>query len=545
MEPHAAVAEPDPFHGSLTIYTGTQGQFMLRDELSRILALPKNKVRIVPMTLGGGFGAKYGIIEPLAGAIALTLKRPVRLALTRSEDFLTTTPAPASRIELKTGATKDGTLTAIQARIILDNGAFAFATGGIAATLLGGYYKCPNVQIDCYEVITNKPQVGAYRAPAAPQATFALESNIDELARALKLDPLEFRLKNAAETGDPSGTGQLWPNMGLKLCLERMREHPAWQNQAKQANEGIGLAIGGWPCFMTPSSAICRVDSDGTVRLHLGSVDISGVNSSLVLIAAEVLGVSPDRVEIIQGDTHTGPFGAHSGGSQTTYSMSGAVANAAQEARRKLLGLASDHFEASADDLEIRNGQAHVRGVPDRTITLGELVELAQSKAGGPGPIIGEGHAAPEENAPGFVVHLAKVAVDPETGQVTPIRYVAIQDVGFALNPLMVEGQIHGGTVQSLGWALQEAMLYDEAGQLLTGSFMDYALPKIDNVPGIEAVLVTNPSPVGPFGARGVGEPPITAGLAAIANAVRDAVGVRITELPLRSETVWRALQDT
>jgi CO/xanthine dehydrogenase Mo-binding subunit len=543
LEPHAAVAEPDSFRGSLTIYTGTQGQFMVRDEVSRLLGLAKSKVRIVPMTLGGGFGAKYGIVEPLTGAIALTLKRPIRLALTRSEDFLTTTPAPASLIELKTGARKDGTLTAIQARVILDNGAFAFPLAGIAAALLGGYYKCPNVQLDCYEVITNKPQIGAYRAPTAPPATFALESNMDELARALKLDPLEFRLKNAAETGDPMGNGDPWPDMGLKLCLERMRDHPAWKNRTKHANEGIGLAIGGRPCFMTPSSSICRVDSDGTVLLHLGSVDISGVNSSLVLIAAEVLSVSPDQIEIIQGDTVTGPFGAHSGGSQTTYSMSGAVAGAAEEARRKLLELASEHFEASVEDLELKNGQVQVKGVPDRTISLGQLADIAQTKAGGPGPIVGEGHAAVEENAPGFVATLVKVEVDPDTGQVTPKQCVVIQDVGFALNPMLVEGQIQGGAVQSLGWALQEAMLYDEEGQLLTGSLMDYAVPKIDNVPGIEAVLLTNPSPYGPFGARGVGEPPITAGPAAVANAVRDAVGVRITELPLRSETVWQAMK--
>lgn len=543
LEPHAVVAEPDPYRGSVTLYTGTQGQFMTRDDVARILGLPKSKVRIVPQTLGGGFGAKYGIIEPLAGAIALTLQRPIRLTLTRSEDFLTTTPAPASQIELKIGAKKDGILTAIQARVILDNGIFAFALGGIVATLLGGYYKCANVQIDCYEVLTNKPQAGAYRAPGAPQAVFALESNMDELAHTLQLDPLEFRLINAAETGDPTGTGEIWPNMGMKMVLETMRAHPVWQNRTTGPNEGIGLAIGGWPCFMTPSAAICRVDNDGTVRLHLGSVDISGVNSSLVLVAAETLGVSPDQIELIQGDTVTGPFGAHSGGSQTTYSMSGAVANAATEAKRKLLEVASDRFEARAEDLEIRNGQVQVKGVPGRTISLGELVEIAQTKGGGPGPIVGEGHAAVEENAPAFTVHLAKVRVDPETGQVTPMQYVAVQDVGFALNPMMVEGQIQGGAVQSLGWALQEAMLYDDEGQLLTGSLMDYSLPRFDSVPGVEAVLVNNPSPLGPFGARGVGEPPITAGPAAIANAIRDAVGVRITDLPLRSERVWQALQ--
>ncbi len=544
MEPHAVVAEPDPFRGSLTIYTGTQGQFMVRDEVARILSLPKNKVRVMPMTMGGGFGAKYGIVEPLAGAVALTLNRPIRLVLTRSEDFLTTTPSPASRIELKTGVNKAGRLTAIQARVALDNGAFAFGISGIVATLLGGYYQCPNVQIDCYEVITNKPQAGAYRAPGAPQATFALESNIEDMARALKMDSLEFRLLNAAESGDPTGTGESWPPMGLKLCLESMRRHPAWQNRTKQAHEGIGLAIGGWPCFMTPSSAICRVDTDGVVKLHVGSVDISGVNSTYVLIAAEALGVSPEQVEIIQGDTQSGPFGAHSGGSQTTYSMAGAVAGAAEEAKKKLLRLASDQFEISPEDLELRNGRVQVNGAPDKAMTLAEVATLSQSKGGGPGPIIGEGYSAIEQNAPGFVVHLAKVAVNPDTGEVKPLQYVAIQDVGFALNPLLVEGQIHGGVVQSMGYALSEAMVYDEDGQLLTGSFMDYAIPRFDSVPGLEAIMLTNPSPLGPFGARGVGEPPIIPAPAAIANAIRDAVGVRVTKLPLRSETIWRAMQN-
>jgi len=560
LEPHAVVAEPDVLGRSLTLYTSTQGQFIVRDETARLLGLPKSKVRVVPMTVGGGFGAKYGLVEPLAGAVALALKQPVRLVLTRSEDFLTTTPAPASIIELKTGARKDGTITAIQARVIMDNGVFPFALGGIVGILLGGYYKCPNVRIDCYEVFTNKPQGGAYRAPGAPSATFALESNVEDMARELGIDPLEFRLLNAAETGDPTGNGEPWPSIGLKLCLERIREHPAWQRRARiedsksdrnernplssvaQTLEGVGIAVGGWPCFMSPAAAVCRVDTDGTIRVHVGSVDISGVNSSYVLVAAEILGVSPDQVEIVQGDTRSGPYAGPSGGSQTTYSVSGAVASAAREVRKRLLELAADHFEASADDLEIKDGVVQVRGVPDRTILIGELANIAEGKKGGPGPVIGEGRAAVEENAPGFVVHLAKVEVDPDTGRVDLRQYVAVQDVGFALNPLLVEGQIHGGAVQGIGWGLHEAMVYDENGQLLTGTFMDYDVPKADTVPNIETILVQNPSPHGPFGARGIGEPPITAGAAAIANAIRDATGARITELPIRAETVWRAL---
>jgi CO/xanthine dehydrogenase Mo-binding subunit len=549
MEPHAVVAEPGPLGKSITFYTSTQGQFIVRDETARLLGLPKGKVRVVPMTVGGGFGAKYGLIEPLVGAVALALGRPARLVLSRSEDFLTTTPSPASILEVKTGAKKDGTLTALQARIIMDNGVFPFALGGIVSILLGGYYKCENVKIDVYEVLTNKPQGGAYRAPGAPSATFAIESNMEDMAHELGLDPLEFRYQNAVETGDLMGNGAPWPSLGLRECLERMREHPAWSGRQKATGngtrlEGVGIAVGGWPVGATPAAAVCRVDTDGTVRVHVGSVDISGVNSMYPLIAAEILGVSPDQVEIVQGDTRTGPFAGPSGGSQTTYSVSGAVANAAREVRKRLLDLAADHFEASADDLEIKDGIVQVRGVPDRTIPIGDLAGMAQGKPGGPGPVIGEGREAVEGGAPGFVVHLARVTVDADTGKVELKQYVAIQDVGFAMNPMMVEGQIHGGTVQGIGWGMHEAMVYDENGQLLTGTFMDYDLPKASSVPNIETIMVQNPAPHHQFGARGIGEPPITAGAAAIANAVRNATGARVVELPIRAESVWRALRE-
>jgi CO/xanthine dehydrogenase Mo-binding subunit len=545
MEPHAVVAEPDLAKGGMTVYTGTQGQFIVRNEVARLLSLPKSRVRVVPMTLGGGFGAKYGIVEPLAASVALKMRQPVKMVLTRSEDFLTTTPSPATIIELKTGAKKDGTITAIQARVLLDNGIFAFALGGIVGILLGGYYKCENVKIDCFEVNTHKPQAGAYRAPGAPSASFALESNVDDMAAALGLDPLEFRLKNVAEDGDLMGNGEPWPSIGVKYCLEKLREHPTWQNRAnKAANEGVGIAIGGWPCGVGPAASVCRVDDDGTVRIHVGSVDISGSNSSMVLIAAEILGVSPDEVELIAGDTDSGPIAPPSGGSMVTYSVAGAVANAAQAARKKLLELAANEFEASVEDLEIKNSRVQVKGVPDRSMTIAELAGKAANTSGGPGPIIGEGSAAIAKNAPSFVAHLVKVKVDPETGQVEPIQYVAVQDVGFALNPTMVEGQVHGGAVQGIGWGLHERMVYDESGELLTGSFMDYDIPKAPTVPDIETILVYNPSPLGPFGARGIAEPPITAGPAAIGNAVKDATGVRLSELPLRAETVWQALQE-
>ena len=550
LEPHAATAEPDPLGDGLTIYTSTQGQFLVRDEVARLVGLPRAKVRVVPMTVGGGFGAKYGIIDPLVAAVALTVGQPVRLVLTRTEDFLTTTPSPASVITLTIGATKNGELTALKAHVVMDNGALPFAIGGIVTVLIGGYYHCENVQIDVYEVLTNKPQAGAYRAPGAPQATFALESSIDDMARELGIDPIEFRLKNVAEAGDLTGDNEPWPDIGLREVLETLRDHPSYREREMQPfnatphtfREGIGIAIGGWPGGVSPAAAVCRVDTDGTVRILVGSVDISGVNSSLVLVAAEVLQVSPDKVQLIQGDTQSGPFAGPSGGSQTTYTVSAAVGRAAEAAKRQLLEMAAQQFEASMEDLELIDGAVQVKGVPGRAIAIGKLARKAESTNGGPGPIVGEGRSALEKNAPAFVAHLVRVRVDTETGVVTPLQYVAVQDVGFALNPLLVDGQIQGGALQGLGWGMGEAMRYDARGQLLTASFMDYDIPKFENSPVIESVIVQHPSPLNQYGVRGVGEPPITAGAAAFVNAIRDAVGVRLCELPVRAEDVWKAL---
>lgn len=544
MEPHACVVQPDPLGRGITVYTGTQGQYAVQDELARILSMPKNQITVVPMMFGGGFGAKYGIVEPLVSAIALTLKQPIALVLNRSEDFLATTPAPAILLNLKTGVKRDGTLTALQAQVWLDNGIFSFNLGGLLAIMLGGYYKWNHLKIDCYEVNTHKPQIGSYRAPTAPQATFAIESNIDEMARQLELDPLEFRLQNGVETGDLTGIGKPWPQIGLKLCLERLREHPMWKNREKQPHEGIGLAIGGWPATVDPAASVCRVDSDGTVNIQLGTVDISGVNSTFVLVAAEVLGVSPDEVRIVPPDTRSSPFGPASGGSKTTYSTVGAIRLSAESAKHKLLAVAADQFEAAPEDIELVDSHAQVRGVPAKRIPIGKLARIAQSKRGGPGPIVGEGGSAIKENSPGFVAHLVKVTVDPETGRVQPLEYVSVQDVGFALNPMMVEGQLHGGLAQGIGLALHEAMIYDADGQLLTGSFNDYTIPRADDVPNFETILLENPSPHGPFGVRGVGEPPIIPGAAAIGNAIKDATDVRLTHLPMHSERVWRAMQE-
>jgi CO/xanthine dehydrogenase Mo-binding subunit len=554
LEPHAVVAEPGRKHNELTIYTSTQGQFAVRDETARLLGLRNRDITVVPMVVGGGFGAKYGLIEPLTGALALKLGKPVKLVLTRTEDMQTTTPSPGTHIELKTGASQDGRITALEARVIVDNGVFPFSFSGILAQLLGGYYRIPNLRMEVVNVLTHKPQSGAYRAPGAPQVTFAIESNVDEMARVLKMDALEFRLLNAVEGGDPHGLNRPWPSIGLRACLERLRDHPAWKNRTHNRGgsshalepderEGVGIALGGWPGAFSPAGAICRVDTDGTVRLQIGNVDISGVNSSLVLIVAEHLGVDPDSIEIVQGDTASGPFAPASGGSQVTVSVSGAVTDAAEQVRDQLLHLASLELEAHKDDLELRDGAAQVKGVPERSIPIGQLARMAQRKAGGPGPVVAEGRAAMKSGAPGFAVHLVRLAVSTDTGRIRPLEYVAVQDVGFALNPMLIEGQMHGGAAQGLGFGLFEAMRFDDSGNLMTANFLEYAFPRAEDLPPLEAVLVQQPSESGPYGARIVGEPPIIEGGAAVANAIFDAVGVRVTALPVQPEMLWKLMQ--
>jgi CO/xanthine dehydrogenase Mo-binding subunit len=278
------------------------------------------------------------------------------------------------------------------------------------------------------------------------------------------------------------------------------------------------------------------------VRLHVGSVDISGVHSSLVLIAAETLNINPDHVQIVQGTTDSGPVAPASGGSQITISLSGAVSSASEGVRDQLLNLAAEHFEAHRDDLELEDGFVRVKGVPEKQIGIGKLAEGAESKSGGPGPVMAEGRSAMKVGAPGFVAHLVRVNVNLETGNVTPLEYVAVQDVGFALNPTLIEGQMQGGAVQGLGFGLFENLRYED-GSLTSANFLEYQFPRAQDVPSIETIMLELPSEHGPFGARVVGEPPITAGAAAVANAIRAAVGVRVTELPVKPETIWRALQ--
>ncbi|MCX7622910.1 MAG: xanthine dehydrogenase family protein molybdopterin-binding subunit [Thermomicrobium sp.] len=542
LEPHASVAVPRP-DGGVTIYTSTQGIFYCRNVTATTLGLPYELVTIVPMEVGGGFGGKTVLLEPLVAAIALRIGRPVKLVLTRTEEFLLATPAPAAIFELRGGIRRDGTLVALSARVVFDSGAYPGAPVNIALLLLGGTYRWEHLDLIGYEVLTNKPGTGAYRAPGVPQATFAVEQLVDELAQAVGQDPLEVRLRNAARTGDPQPNGVPWPPIGMVEVLKRAREHPLWRSREKQPNEGWGLAVGGWPGGIEPCAANVRLNHDGTFTVTLGAVDITGTHTVLAAIAAEVLEQPVERIRIALLPSDAAPYAGLSGGSKITYTVGLAVKAAAEEAKRQLFEIAASELEAAPEDLELVEGAVRVRGVPDRQITLERIATLSMVFGGRYAPVYGTGRAAVTQQSPGFDVQIAHVRVDPETGAVTLLDLVAIQDVGRALNPALVEEQVHGGVGQGVGWALHEAMRWDANGQPLNPSFLDYDLPKASQLSSIEVDLVEVPSPIGPFGAKGVGEPPVVPTAAAIANAIADALGVRITELPITPERVRAALQ--
>jgi CO/xanthine dehydrogenase Mo-binding subunit len=540
IETHLAVARPEP-DDELTVWTPTQGIFLTRRTIASQLKIPLHKVRVVPMAVGGGFGGKVCLIEPLVALLARLTGRPVQLALTRTEEFAMGRGGPGSIIDIEVGATAEGDLTGLRARVVFDNGAGHGGLGGLAGFFLGGTYRLPAYEILALDVATNKTPVAAYRAPGAPHCYFALESAMDDLATQLGMDRVQLRLRNAVREGDRRPDGQVYPAVGLIECLEIAARHPLY-TQPAGPGEGIGLAVGGWGGGREPAAAGCRVEPDGTLLLHLGYTDISGTDTTMAMIAAEAFGVDVDRVRIDHGDTVSAPYAGMAGGSKTVYTVGPAVQQAAAEARRQLLEIAAEELEVAIDDLVVEEGEVRVAGVPGRSRGIGQLAGLAAQFGGRYPPVLGQGRAAVTRQSPMFTAHLARVRVDAETGEWRLTGYAAIQDVGRALNPPEVVGQVHGGAVQSLGRALGEELAWDGDGQLRTGSFIDYGLPTADQVPDIDVELVEVPSPYGPFGAKGVGEPPAVPAPAAIANAISAACGVRLTEMPADFTRVARSM---
>ncbi len=544
IEPQVALAVPEL--GRMTIYTSTQAAFHGRQEVADKLGVDLDDIKIVPMPVGGGFGGKFVLIEPLVAAAAKAVNRPVLLQFTREDDLLTGNPAPDCKMRIRLGAKRDGTITALDSFLLFDSGAASGSPLSIAGILLGGYYRFPNLRIKGWEVQTHRPSSGSYRAPGAQQASFAIESAMDEMARKLDMDQFDIRLKNCVTEGDERPNGARWPRVGLKETLEMLREHPIWKEreQRRAQGSGIGLAVGGWPGGLEPATAACRLDGDGKLTVMLGSVDLNGTNTTFAQVAAESLGVGADQVNVRTADTDAAPYAGGTGGSKITYTVGVAVKKAADDAVQQIKEIAAQQLEASVDDLELVDGFVRVRGVPESGLSLKEVASLGMKTAGGRGPVLGRGASAISNVAPGFAAHLAEVRVDDATGQVKVVNYAAAQDVGFAINPAAVEGQIHGGVAQGIGWALYEGIRYSEDGSPDASSLLDYTLPRADMIPPIDVLLVEVASDEGPYGAKGIGEPPAIPGPAAVANAIRDVIGARITDLPIRPAAVLNAIPE-
>ena len=553
LEPHAVLAQWDTT-GLLTLWSSTQGSFNTRSEVADVLAIPENRIRVIPLECGGGFGGKIrALCEPITALLARVTGRPVRHVMTRREELEAGMPAPQVIIRLKTGVKRDGTLRGLEAETILDSGAISGAVLTMSAVFLGSLYRWPSFDIRGFEVLTHKPSVAAYRAPTAPQTIFALDSHMEEIARRLELDPGEFRLRHLMREGDPMANDQPWQSNGAREVLTRLIEHPLCKTRAEWAASGrtdgrglrgTGLALGGWIPGLQPTGATVRLNPDGSLSVLTGQVDIAGTNIALAQIAASAYGVDIDQVRITTGDTDSAPVTGLSAGSKTVYTVGAAVLGAAEDARRQTLEIAASELEASVHDLEIEDGKVAVRGVPSRFITLAQIGKKGNLYMSKVPPVLGVSHPAFSLQAPAFAAQLARIEVDPETGQLTLRDFVVVQDAGRAINPLGVEGQMQGGAVQSLGFALTEGLDFAEDGRLLNPSLLDYRKLTAADLPSIETIIVEVPCPAGPFGARGVGEPPIVPAPAAIANAIRDATGARLTELPLTSERVAMALRE-
>jgi CO/xanthine dehydrogenase Mo-binding subunit len=545
LETQGVMVQPDPITGGVTVWGSIQSPFDVRLEVAEVLGIPESDVKVHAMPVGGAFGAKAGLYEPLVALLAVTVGRPVRLILTRSEELLTTNPAPALRLTGKLGFKNDGRLVAIQAHVIADTGIYPDGMGGFGASQFGTFYPSSNLLLESTNVVTFKQSVGAYRAPTGPTVFFAVETLFDEAAEKLGMDSIELRLKNAAKPGDIMLDNQKFPPMGMIETLEAAREHPLWKNReaSKKRGRGVGIAICGWMNTIEPGAAVCKLNRDGVLQLQLGTADLSGSTTSFTMMAAETFGVGIDKIRYVYSDTDSGPYAGGVGGSKTLYTLGTAVLRAAEDARNQTLAIASEEFEVSVEDLEIVDGNVRVKGFPDKSITLGKIASKAMTFGGKYEPIHGTGSQAVTDRAPSFCAQIAEVEVDEETGEIKIINLTAIQEVGRAINPMAVEGQIHGGATQGIGWAVYEEMQYDEDGQLLTGSWMDYALPDAIQASPIETQLLEIPSVSGPHGARGVGEPPVIPTIGAIANAIAHATGVRMSQTPMTAPRVLEALQ--
>jgi xanthine dehydrogenase molybdenum-binding subunit len=528
IEPQNGTAQYNP-DGQVTIWCSTQGSFGVREQVAEILEIPVSNIRVIPMEIGGGFGGKNGVyLEPLA--VLLSKKsghRPVKLTMSRADVLTSTGPTSGSYIKIKMGVDANGKITAAEAKLLYEAGAYPGSPVGGAMVVMLAPYKIENGLVDGYDIVVNKPRTAAYRAPGGTNANFAAETVIDELAEKLGMDPFEFRLLNGVKEGDRRIDGAAFHRIGYLETLQAAKESDHYKAPLSGPNRGRGVAGGFWFNYGGKSSASASVNNDGTVSLLEGSVDIGGSRTSLAMQLAETLGISAEDVHPTVADTNSVGYTEGTYGSRTTFATGWAVIETGKALIEKLKERAAILWEVKKDTVQFEDG---VFSSGDKKLAFKELAAKLDETGG---PVVASAAVQPKGNAPGFAVHIVDVEVDPDTGKVQILRYTAAQDVGKAIYPNYVESQIQGGVAQGVGWALNEEYLYDEQGRLLNASLLDYRMPVALDLPMIDTILVEVANPDHPFGAKGVGEVCIVPPPAAIANAINNAVGARMTELPM------------
>ncbi len=564
LEPHASMVQVNA-SGQFTIWTNTQHPYSCRRELARSLGIPMNQVRVIVTCVGGGFGGKvYLKVEPLCVVLAMKEKnhRPVKIVLTRQEEFYATSIVRhPSVIQIKTGIKKDGTLTARKVKLVMDTGAYADAGPPItrnAGFSCNGPYQIPNIWVDSYCVYTNKTIAGAFRGFGIPQIMWAIDSQMDLLAEGIGMDPVEFRLKNALEEGSLSATGQILHSVGIKECIRKVAEAIEWgKRTGKHRGKGIGVMH---KMTMTPSSssAFVKLNEDGTMEVLSSTVDMGqGSNTVLAQVAAEELGVDLKNVKVVSPDTDVTPFDHGTSSSRSTFHLGNVVRQAAGDAKRQLLEAAAEVLEANPEDLEAKNGLVFAKGSPEKNISISSL-SMGGSYLGKGKPITGRGAfnvpdatALDPETGQGanpavfwmYAAQAAEVEVDEETGKVKVLRIASAHDVGKAINPSACEQQIEGALATGIGTTLMEEIKIDR-GKTLNPNFVDYKVPTSLDMPEMIPILVEATHERGPYGAKGLGEPALAPTAPAIANAIYDAVRVRIKDLPITPDKVLKALRE-
>lgn len=553
IEPHAALATHGE-DGQIQIWCSSQGQFMVRAYTAKLLGIDIAQIRVNPLEIGGGFGGKTTIyLEPLATLLSKKSDRPVKMVMTREEVFRATGPTSGSIINLKVGATKDGKICAVDGELKYYAGAFPGSSVMLGCMTAFAPYELDTMRLVGYDVVVNRPKVAAYRAPGAPMASFASESILDMIAKELHMDPIQIRVINAAHAGTKSVYGPKYREIGFEETLQAALKHPNLKEPLKE-NQGRGVACGFWFNIGGQTSAAVHINEDGSATVTSANPDIGGSRASLAIMAAEVLGIDVAKVRPIITDTSSIGYSLHTGGSRVTYSVGMAVTQAAENIVKDLKNRAAKIWDIDPSLVEWRDGMAigptadslSQGGMEEieqsQTFTLKQLADMS-AKTGG--PIASSVSLNAKGAGPGFGTHVCDVEVDKETGHVKILRYTAVQDAGRAIHPAYVEGQIQGGVVQGIGWALNEEYIYNDAGQLLNPGFLDYRIPVASDLPMIDAVIVEVPNERHPFGVRGVGEVPIVPALAAVANAIEDAIGVRPQELPISPPRLLKLIKES